>query len=46
MVYNGSMRVMEVIEIAHPEIKMEATNMCPSVELMVTRAMRDQLGRE
>lgn len=21
MVYNGSMRVMEVIEIAHPEIK-------------------------
>lgn len=37
--------VFRVFEIAHPEIKMEAINMCPSVELMVTRAMRDQLGR-
>lgn len=35
-----------VFEIAHPEIKMEAVNMCPSVELMVVRAMRDRLGRD
>lgn len=37
--------VFRVFEIAHPEIKMEAVNMNSSVELMVTRAMRDQLGR-
>ena len=38
--------IFRVFEIAHPEIKIEATNMGPSVELMVTRAMRDQLGRD
>ena len=38
--------IFRVFEIAHPEIKMEATNMCPSVEMMVTRAQRDKLGRE
>ena len=38
--------VFRVFEIAHPEIIVEAVNMNKSVELMVTRAQRDQLGRD